>query len=90
MSKFAQSLVRFLKVAEEKREYEGKTDNYVVERVSNAPKDADYRRKVVYDKDGYKHILTLAKVDGKWKVTSIWHEKSEPHARKASKNLEKL
>jgi len=61
--------------------------NYVIEKLRNAPKGAKYRRKVVYDKDGYRHILNIAiykTKSGKRKtmVTSIWHPKDEPKAKK--------
>jgi hypothetical protein len=90
MSKVKDALVFFLKLAAEQREYEGKTKNYVVEKKEDAPADAEYRRKVVYDKNGHKHVLTLAKVGDKWKVTSIWHSKDEPHAAKVRSKLKEL
>jgi hypothetical protein len=90
MSKFQKALVFFLKLAAEQREYEGKTKNYVVEKKEDAPKGAKYRRKVVYDKNGYKHVLTLAKVGDKWVVTSVWHPKDEPHAAKVRSKLKEL
>ena len=90
MSKFQDALVFFLKLAAEQRKYEGKTKNYVVEKKEDAPADAEYRRKVVYDKDGHKHVLTLAKVGDKWVLTSIWHSKDEPHAAKVRSKLKEL
>jgi hypothetical protein len=90
MSKLQDALVFLIKLAAEKREYEGKTKNYVVEKKDDAPGATEYRRKVVYDKNGHKHVLTLAKVGDKWKVTSIWHSKDEPHAAKVRSKLEEL
>ena len=66
------------------------TENYTIKDYKNPPekdiqKDKDdklkYRRKVFYDKNGKKNILTLAimnksgKMDGMTKVTSKWKEK---------------
>jgi len=67
--------------------------NYIVEKIREVPssaKNVKYRRKVIYDKDGYRHILNIAiykTKSGKTKtlVTSIWHPKDEPKARRLAK-----
>jgi hypothetical protein len=60
--------------------------NYVIEDLKDKPAEEDietYRRKVVYDKDGNRHLLNLAILkNGKGtQVTSIWHDKKEASAR---------
>jgi len=72
--------------------FEGKTKNYVVSEKNKpiAPEKGVWRRKVVYDKHGYKHVVTLNCYKGKCTVTSIWHEKQEPHAKKKYKHLKWL
>ena len=76
-----------------KRDWEYETENYVVERLKEIPKSQrkfyQWRRKVIYDKDGYKHVITLACRGGKCVATSIWHEKGEPMARRAAKRVPK-
>ena len=68
--------------------YVEETPNYVVQKIRKDPPDAiKYRRKVVYDKHGYRHLLTIAVVSRKGKrggrtvLTSIWHPKREPKAQ---------
>ncbi len=77
----------------EKRKWEVETDNYVVERLKRIPKSEQknykWRRKVVYDKHGYRHIINLACRGGKCVATSIWHPKEEPMARRAAKKVPK-
>lgn len=61
------------------------TKNYIVSDYKNPPeKDVKaYRRKVIYDKDGLKHIITVAILKkkgpkgGRTRITSIWHPKKE-------------
>jgi hypothetical protein len=63
------------------------TKNYVVEDYKNPPKKfiSKYRRKTIIDKDGTRHLLTIAflnklgrKVTGhKSIMTSLWHPKTE-------------
>jgi len=69
--------------------YVEETPNYIIQKIRKDPPDAiKYRREEVYDKDGYRHLLTVAVVSRKGKrggrtvVTSIWHPKDEPKARK--------
>lgn len=74
------------KIIEEKR-------NYIIEKINEVPssaKDVKYRRKVVYDKDGYRHILNIAiyktkNNKRKTLVTSIWHPKEEPKAKELAR-----
>jgi hypothetical protein len=58
--------------------------NYIVQKINRNPSDAvKYRREEIYDKHGYRHLLTVAvRKGGKTVVTSIWHPKDEPKARK--------
>jgi hypothetical protein len=81
-----------LAAQEAKHKWEGKTKNYVVEKLNPPPgkKGIKWRRKVVRDKHGYKHIVNLACKGGKCVATSLWHEKNEPMAKKAKKRLPKL
>jgi len=73
------------------KEYEpGK--EYVKEYITEKdPKGVSkWRRKVVYDKNGYKHVLTIAiKSNGKTEATSILHPKEEPKAKKVIKGLKR-
>ncbi|MFA7202816.1 MAG: hypothetical protein WC188_03795 [Candidatus Caldatribacteriota bacterium] len=60
--------------------------NYIIQNLKNKPPKEDietYRKKVVYDKDGNKHLLNLAILkNGKGtKLTSIWHDKKEGSAK---------
>jgi len=65
------------------------TENYVIERFEPPEEKSavKYRRKVVYDKQGYRHLLTIAILPrkgergGRTIVTSIWHPKEEPRAK---------
>ncbi len=68
--------------------------NYIIQDLKDKPPKEDietYRRKVVYDRDGNKHILNLAILkNGKGaKVTSIWHTKKEDSARSMLNRLKK-
>ncbi|MEM3452035.1 MAG: hypothetical protein QW835_00210 [Candidatus Hadarchaeum sp.] len=54
--------------------------NYVIEDYPNPPKSkvARYRRKIIYDKEGQRHIATIAVLkDGSTRLTSLWHPKTE-------------
>jgi len=78
------------------------TKNYIIQ-VVNQPKGKKvrgYRRKIVYDKHGYRHVLNLAivcesKKDSKTgrkcktMVTSIWHPKDEPKAKQLKEKAKK-
>jgi hypothetical protein len=60
--------------------------NYIIEDLKDKPANTDietYRRKVIYDKDGNRHLLNIAILkNGKGtKVTSIWHDKKEASAK---------
>lgn len=73
--------------AKRKRKWEKETENYVIERLREIPKSErrfyKWRRKVIVDKEGHRHVLTLACRGGKCVATSLWHPKYEPMARKA-------
>ncbi len=89
-------MLKLLKLAAAKssRKWEGKTPNYAVESLKDIPESEQdsytWRRKVVYDKQGHRHVINLACRGGKCQATSIWHPKSEPMAQKARKNLKQL
>ncbi|MDD4081880.1 MAG: hypothetical protein PHD05_00700 [Sphaerochaetaceae bacterium] len=60
--------------------------NYIIQDLKDHPPKEQiktYKRKVVYDKDGNKHLLNIAILkNGKGtKVTSVWHDKDEKSAR---------
>jgi hypothetical protein len=59
--------------------------NYIIQDLKDRPPESEiatYRRKVVLDKDGNKHIINLAILKGGGtKATSIWHTKKESSAR---------
>lgn len=58
---------------------------YIIQDLKDRPPESEistYRRKVVFDKDGNKHIINLAILKGGGtKATSIWHTKKEGSAR---------
>lgn len=82
MANKAHTTNKFVKVEE--------TKNYIIQVIRDLKKKPKaYRRKVIYDKDGYRHILNLAIIcekkgrkNCKTVATSIWHPKDEPKARK--------
>ena len=67
--------------------------NYIIQDLKDRPPESEistYRRKVVFDKQGNKHIITLAiKKGGGTKATSIWHTKKEGSARSMLSRLKK-
>lgn len=77
--------------AEKERDWEVETENFVVERLKKIPKSErknyKWRRKVIIDRHGHRHILNLACRGGKCVATSIWHPKEEPLAAKAAKRV---
>lgn len=91
------SLLNYYLFEEEDKEKVEKVEvskNYIIEKFKDRPpkKDIDtYRRKVVYDRDGNKHILNLAvlKNNKGTKLTSIWHTKKEGSARAMLNRLKK-
>lgn len=86
-------LLAFFKLASSrrKRNWEVETENYVVEQLRRVKNKDSYqwRRKVVKDKHGYRHIINLACKNGKCVATSVWHPKNEPMAQKAKKYVSK-
>ena len=67
--------------------------NYIIQDLKDRPPESDietYRRKVVLDKQGNKHIINLAILKGGGtKATSIWHTKKEGSARSMLNRLKK-
>jgi hypothetical protein len=75
----------FEALADEKVDKVEVSKNYIIQDLKDRPPESEistYRRKVVFDKQGNKHIITLAiKRGGGTKATSIWHTKKEGSAR---------
>ena len=67
--------------------------NYIIQDLKDRPPEEDietYRRKTVIDKNGDKHLITLAILkSGGTKATSIWHTKKEGSARSMLSRLKK-
>jgi len=61
------------------------SSNYIIQDLKDRPPESEiesYRSKVIFDKDGNKHIIRLAILkSGGTKATSIWHTKKEGSAR---------
>jgi hypothetical protein len=77
------------------------TKNYVVEDFKDKPKEnfiSKWRRKVIFDKMGRRHLLNLAILNktgreslGKKEVaTSLWHPKEEKKAQNIAKEAPKV
>ena len=75
----------FEALADDKVEKVEVSKGYIIQDLKDRPPESEistYRRKVVFDKDGNKHIINLAILKGGGtKATSIWHTKKEGSAR---------
>jgi hypothetical protein len=86
-------LYLFEALAADKVEKVEVSKGYIIQDLKDRPPESEistYRRKIIFDKDGNKHIITLAILKGGGtKATSIWHTKKEGSARSMLSRMKK-